>query len=52
MFSLGNLVLIITTLGVCVGLSLKYPVAGIPLLMLLIYSIFGNVTSSNSSTKL
>jgi hypothetical protein len=42
MQSLGNLILLITTLGAAIGLSLKYPVAGVPILMLLIYYLLLN----------
>lgn len=47
MHSLGNLILLITTLGAAIGLSLKYPVAGVPILMLLTYSALSNIISSD-----
>jgi len=45
MYNLGNLILLITTIGAAIGLSLKYPIAGVPILMLLIYSALSNITS-------
>ena len=50
MSSLGRLILFITTLGACIGLSLKYPAVGVPLLTLLVYSFFSVYTSNSSGT--
>lgn len=50
MKNLGQLILLVTTFAACIGLSLKYPAVGIPLLLLLIYSYF-NIYTSNLQDK-
>lgn len=51
MDGLGRLILIITSFAACIGLSIKYPTVGIPLLLLLVYSFFSVYTSNSSGTK-
>jgi hypothetical protein len=42
MTSLGNLLLILTSYGACIGLCITYPFAGFPLTILLVYATILN----------
>jgi hypothetical protein len=42
MYNTGNLILLIISLAASIGLSLTYPIIGVPVLILLVYVIVNN----------
>lgn len=49
MLSLGKLILIVVSYSVGIGLSISYPQAGIPLMLLLIYATIATFTQDKTT---
>lgn len=48
MLSLGRLILIVVSYSVGLGLTLSYPFAGVPLMLLLVYATVANFSGDRA----